>query len=685
MEDGKAKAPGASGVPWGWLLLLFAATVLLYLPTLPFSITNYDDNKYITDDPHIRLLDVRRVGELLTTTYFVNYHPLTLATYALDYCLVGLRPAAYRFQNILWHAGSVVVLAILLRRRFGAGSAAFLLAFLWGATPLRYESVVWLSERKDVLSVFFFLVAYALHCSADCMDRAEYARRVLPWEVAALILSLLGKSMAITYVGVIVAHDVLLARSHWRGRLPVYALVGAICAAFAAANVMAQDTAIMSVQHAGPVRRLALAVHAVWHHASRTILPVGLSPAHPLDFVPPILSARTGLGLLSTVVALAAAWRFRITSPRVTLGIAFFLVTLSPVSGVVPIGFSFVADRYSYLPTVGLFLAAGATLCRGDGWRSLALPAALAVGVLAARPVDSMFTWANSTSLWMRVLHVYPEFHTARLNIAGARLREYGKLPKASDISGVEDRLELGIAEQLQAQMATEAGDTAAAIAWLEKSPSEIVRIRGLARLHTDKGNHVEARRYALELANLPNAQPEDVGTAANLLIRIGDVDAAGEVLSRLRKPSLQAAQSMGQLANLLIQRGDVMRAEEWLRIAERIDPAQYDISRARSTLFVGYKDMEGGMDYCERILARPDVPKNTYQFLLGMYAYFAESAGNKVEALKAVRLALEDGTEDEATLKNAVRLSRAAGDADMLARATRRLEAVQARAASTP
>ena len=161
-KDAVTAAPSACRVV---LLLLVLGVILGYLPTLSYPPTNWDDSVYLQENPYLRSLDLRNVARMFTDAYDGNYFPLTLLSYAADYALGGAIPAWVRLHSLCWHAGTVVLVALLLLRLVPrlAPWLAGLFALYFGLHPLRYESVIWLSERKDVLCAFFFLLAFFLH------------------------------------------------------------------------------------------------------------------------------------------------------------------------------------------------------------------------------------------------------------------------------------------------------------------------------------------------------------------------------------------------------------------------------------------------------------------------------------------------------------------------------------------
>lgn len=654
---------------WPWLLLVFAGVALFYAPTLPFAPLPLDDYKYILDNPWIRVLDPRRVLELLGAPYFSNYHPLTVLSYAVDYQFAGTRPPVYRGQNILWGAASAVILAILLRTRFGAGRAACLLAFLWAVSPLRYESIVWLSERKDVISVFFVLVAFGFHTGANHMDAPRYSRRVLPWELAALLLSLLAKGTAVTYFALVLAHDALRCPNLVRGRIPAYAAMALLCVVFAAANLRAQSRALRPQWADDPAVRAAVVVNAPWHHATRSIVPVGLAPVHPVTELPVPRSPAT-LGKAAFCIAFAATALLLVRrAPATSFGMLFFGITLLPVSGIVPLGFAYVADRYSFLPSVGLYIAAADILARTRDWRGWLLPAAITTGILCTGATDQLFVWRDVRSVLARVCEVHPTFiPQGRVILAQAGHRA-GIEPEAAPLDDARDEFGDGTVELLLAQAHLEAGRLEEALRVLDRIPAERVRLRGLMQAHARHGDRAEARRLATELAGLPGAPPPDVDLAALTLAELGANHEARRLVDRAAEPSLERARAMGRIAAALAAGSDPAAAEALLPRAERIDPTLPEVVEARLALLTPAADPARVRAYCLRILGRPEVPRRSLAQLAAAYASAAVAEGDIREALAAYRIAVATGEAEDAVFAAALACAEANGERALAAR----------------
>ena len=254
------------------LPLLLVCAALCYLPSLSFPLLEgWDDPTYILDNAERLTPSLTNVQRFLEAPYFNNYHPVTMLSYMVDFSIGRTNAFVYRLQNLLWHLIACAGLYACLCR-FGIGrSLSWFLALLWAVHPQRVESVVWVSERKDVLCGAF--IFWALWC---------YTRQPARYTAAFLLflLAILSKAMVVTFVGVLALmewskHD---GRLGWQSvkRLLPYACLSVV---MAAATVNAQGEAVRA--NVPLLRRLPAAVwNTVWY-VCRTLVPTDLCPMYP--------------------------------------------------------------------------------------------------------------------------------------------------------------------------------------------------------------------------------------------------------------------------------------------------------------------------------------------------------------------------------------------------------------------
>ncbi|MHB8765295.1 MAG: glycosyltransferase family 39 protein, partial [Deferrisomatales bacterium] len=392
--SGSARA--ARWRPWAPPLALALGVAALYGRTHGYPLVGYDDPQYLLQSPHVSA-GLTWAGALwaLTATYHANWHPLTWLSYMLDVELFGPSAGAHHGVNALLHGVNAVLLYGLLRRTTGATWRSALVAALFAVHPLRVESVAWVAERKDVLSTCFALLALGAY--------ARYAKRpgVARYLVVAgcFALGLMAKPMVVTLPCLMLVLDrwPLGRREGW-GRLalekvPLLALAAGASALAVAAQ--GQADAVITWENAPFAYRGLNALASYGVYVAQALVPVGLAPFYPHPRHLGALPLAAGAGGAAVVAAgSAAAWCWRRRRPWFAVGWLWYLGTLVPVIGLVQVGDQAHADRYTYLPLVGLFLigAWAAGEAAGPGGPRRAAVVAGAAGALAA---FSALTWAQ--------------------------------------------------------------------------------------------------------------------------------------------------------------------------------------------------------------------------------------------------------------------------------------------------
>ncbi len=436
-------------------------------PVLDNGFTNFDDGLYVSDNPHIRAgIRMESLRWALTTTRAANWHPLTWLSHMLDWELWGADPRGHHRTGLLLHAANAVLLFLLLDRATGRRGPSAFVAALFAAHPLHVESVAWAAERKDVLSALFWILSTAAYVA--------YARRGgaarLAAAAALLGLGLLAKPMLVTLPLTLLLLDFwplgrfeeARAREVFPWRLlaektPLLALA----AASALATLAAQRAAgAIGPADAYPLAtRLANAAVSSVSYLRKAVWPSDLSPFYPYPAGgPPAWKTAAAIAVLAGVTALAI--RLRRSRPYLLAGWLFYLVTLTPVLGLVQVGRQAMADRYTYVPLVGIFAMVAwtvADLLRHPraGAAARRIVPALAVLLLAAAAALSRAqsaVWRDSVSLFEHALAVTDENQVAHNNLALA-LAERGRTEEAAahwreairiDPAGAKARVNLG-------------------------------------------------------------------------------------------------------------------------------------------------------------------------------------------------------------------------------------------------
>jgi len=446
---GKKRSPaaGAASAPnrtAGWLTsdrirvpavcgLLLLAVGLVFGQTLRFDFVNYDDLDYVSANPHLeRGLSAEGVVWAFTTTRARNWHPLTWLSLLADYELYGLKPWGYHLTNVLLHAAAALVLLWTLWRMTGDFWPAAFTAAVFAVHPLRAESVAWVAERKDVLSGLFFMLTLAAY--------GGYAGRPFSLARYALVttlfaLGLLAKPMLVTLPFVLLLLDYWPLRRTARARivlekLPLFALAAAACIA----TCWAQSGTIQSVEEYPLPLRVENALVAYAAYLGMFFVPADLAVFYPfpLDGIP-LWKPAAALILLAGATLLAIARRRE--WPWLPVGWFWHLGMLVPVIGLVQVGAQALADRYTYLPQIGLTILLAWSLQRAVEAQARFARAAVAVaalGLLAwfGAAMHQTAFWRDSLSLWTRAAACTRPNALTSTNL-GITLSERGRFDEA--------------------------------------------------------------------------------------------------------------------------------------------------------------------------------------------------------------------------------------------------------------
>ena len=410
--------------------MLALAVLFVFGETFHHDFVNFDDGVYIYDNPQIqRGLSADGIGWAFTTRHSANWHPLTWLSHSLDWRLFGPSAGGHHAMSVLLHAATVVLLFLALRRMTGEVWPAALAAALFAVHPLRVESVAWAAERKDVLSGLFFMLT--LWAYANYVGRPASLWRYL-LVVAAMACGLMAKPMLITLP------FVLLLLDYWplgrfdraidarRGflfveKIPLFVLAAASCAATLWAESIAVDAAR---GHISLSARLGNAAVSYVAYLGQSLWPTGLAVLypHPGDTLPTWQIAASLL-VLAAITAGAIVVRRRM--PFLAVGWFWYLGMLVPVIGLVQVGSQARADRYTYLPQIGLCIAAAwsvraAILAWPRRRTALVTASVAAVVVLLGSAYHQVGYWRNSETLWTHAIECTSANSTAHYNLAQA-------------------------------------------------------------------------------------------------------------------------------------------------------------------------------------------------------------------------------------------------------------------------
>ena len=559
-------------------LLLAASTAWVYSDTLRFDFVSYDDPGYVLENPYVAQ-GISRDGlhYALRSTDMANWQPLTWLSLMVDYELYGLRAGGYHATNLVLHVLNTLLLFLLLRGMTRAEWSSALVAALFGLHPLHVESVAWVSERKDVLSAFFGLLSLAAYAAYALRP----SRKRFMTVALCLTLGLMAKPMLVTFPLLFLLLDYWpLAR--WRGGLAsarslvvekvpllLISLAFGVMTLWMHRDRGAMDYLIVGGEVAGvTAANLANAVVSYTGYLGKTLWPSDLSVFYPH----PVLTESGGVPLEAWEVAVAGALLVLITfgviksrRPYAIVGWSWYLVSLLPVIGLFQTGGQAMADRYTYVPLIGIFIAVawgGAELVTRwrPGGRSLApaagAAAAIALVLYAVAAQRTVQPWRGSIPLYENALFVNPRSNIMRLNL-GNTLVDRGSVEK-------------GMAQFRIA---------------LEVNPSYVDAHHNLGRALVGRKRYNEAITHYTEALRI---RP-DFAIAHNNLGKVlrtqGRDEQASHHFLRAIELGLESRQTHYDLANLLRENGDLPGAIQHYRRTLEIDPAHGGAKRALESL----------------------------------------------------------------------------------------------------
>jgi len=430
-------------------MLLAVATLAVYWPVKSYDFVNYDDPDYVTANPHVQTgLTWANAAWAFTTGRAGNWHPLTWLSLMLDVELFGSGPARLHLTNLLFHTANTVLLFLLLRRLTAATWRSALVAALFALHPLHVESVAWVSERKDVLCAFFGLLslwAYARYAGAEIGNRkSEIGNYILALFFFAL--GLMSKPMLVTLpfvmmlldwwpLGRITNYELRITNFKLLlfEKIPFFALAAVSCVVtFIAQQNSGAVAALVKIPMAA---RLENAFVSIARYLGKTFWPVSLANPYPHPGHWPILPALLAFALFAGLSSMAIGFRNKF--PYVFTGWFWFVGTLVPVIGLVQVGIQSMADRYTYMPLIGVFTILVWGLGAVCANRRLPKPLIffLAMTVLAAcafRTRDQLRHWQNNEMLFRHTLAVTKNNYLAYNNL-GTWLSKKGRIAEAMD------------------------------------------------------------------------------------------------------------------------------------------------------------------------------------------------------------------------------------------------------------
>ncbi|HEX2340090.1 MAG TPA: tetratricopeptide repeat protein [Vicinamibacterales bacterium] len=565
-------------------LAIVAAVAIVFAPVARHGFVNFDDPQYVSENPFISDgLTLRGIAWAFTTGYAGNWHPLTWISHMLDVQVFGLSAGAHHVMNVVLHTASALLLFLLLYRITSAIGRSWFVAALFAVHPLHVESVAWIAERKDVLSALFWMLTIWAYV------RYVHRPAVAPYSLVGVLfaLGLMAKPMLVTLPVTLLLLDVWpLRRTNTRRlireKVPLFTL--AIASSVVTFMVQQQAGAVKELASLPVSRRVANALVAYVSYTGKTLWPTNLAAIYP--YPDSIAGWQVAAAIAALAIVTWLAVRVRRDHPYVLIGWLWYLVTLIPVIGLIQVGSQPIADRYTYVPLIGLFIIVAwgvpEILARRRVTTTVLATAAVVVVaacVVAARAqVDH---WRSSVALWQHAVSVTTDNYRAQGNLGHALAAE-----------GRRD-------EAIQHY-------------------SEAVRIRpSYAEAHNNLGlalarqGRIEEAipHYAEALRLLPDyfEAHSNLGAALAGTGRYTDAINHFSIAARLQPEHPQAQENLVrahyEFGRALAERGDIDQAIQQFLEALRLDPTNADVHYDLGVMFVRKGDLRAAINRFEEAL----------------------------------------------------------------------------------
>jgi len=637
----------------GVCIFLAAVIWVVFGQTLGHEFVNYDDDFYVYENPEVaRGLTLKGIVWAFTHVHSFNWHPLTWISHMLDCQFYGLSPGGHHLTNILLHTATVILLFLVLRRMTGFLWRSAFVAAVFAIHPLRVESVAWVAERKDVLSGLFFMLtigAYVRYVQRRLkVEGRESRAQAVPaldsrlWTldyylvVLFFALGLMCKPMLVTLPFVLMLLDYWplerVTSDKWRVtrfRIPVPQLSSlnhllleklpllGLAVASGVVTIFAQTDAIQSFEQISLSLRVGNALISYVAYLGQMFWPLGLAVLYPFT--------AGGVGVSEVVLSLGllagistGVFVLRRRRPYFLTGWLWYLIMLAPVIGIVQVGAQARADRYTYLPQIGLYLLltwAAADLCAGWRHRRVVLGGLSTVILVAlifcARAQTSY--WRNSESLWTHTLACTSDNFIGHNNL-GNTLLQKGHVDEAiahyqkalqinPDYAKAHNNLGIALLQK---------GSVDEAIAHYQKA----LQINpDYAEAHGNLGNALlqkervdEAITHFQRALQINSDYAEAHGNLGNVLLQKGRVDEAITHFQRALQIKPGSAETCYNLGNALLQKGHVDEAITHFQRALQIKPNYADAHNNLGNALLQKNNVDEAITHFQRALQiKPD------------------------------------------------------------------------------
>jgi tetratricopeptide (TPR) repeat protein len=607
------------------LISILLVVFIAFFHSLNNDFVNYDDNGYIKGNGTIKSLSLKNIYTLSTGFFVGHYHPLTMFSFLLEYRFFKLHPFGYHFTNLILHLLNTLLVFWFIYLISGRKSISWITAVLFGIHPLNVEAVAWISQRKSVLYVFFFL------CTLICYLYYSRPPKKITYYYLSIIFfffALLSKCAAVTLPLVLFLLDYHRKKRQDKIILSDKVVFLALSLAFGLINLIPRDTdPVAWLEKATPLLdKVKVASYVLVFYLQKLFWPAKLSCLYPYYGAQTI----NGPFYFSIVLLLGAFIAVsRSFTKKIVFGSAFFLIIMLPLLQFLPFGEAIVADHYVYLASIGIFYI----LAEGFVWlyekkmeylriKQVFLLALLflAVGTLCTLAAQRCRVWKDSVTLWTDALNKYPNLPTAH-NQRGLEFMERKEYDKAQ--SDFNYSLSLPDSKYYRRQ----------------RQESRVYYYINLSSLYIAQGRYQEARGLLEEIIRKdPRHASRYYLNLSFLYAKMGMPKEAVEILNK-GVPDTDKAASYYNLGYLYVSMNDPGKAVPLFAQCVNLDPGFYAAYYWLGILYQDAGDAQEAIGFYRKALQIKSDSKNIYNDIATAYLSLGEYKEAITFCKKAIKI----------------------------------------------
>ena len=400
---------------WFLMAAIMLVTFLAFSPVMNHDFVDWDDDVNVTENPNVKEINATTLRNIFTGEVIGGYTPLTTLSFAIEHALFGMKPGVFHTTNLILHLLCTLLVFILVRRLGFSLFVACATSLLFGIHPMRVESVAWITERKDVLYGLFFLASLVLYTLFRQTKKQQYYILSL----LLFVLSLLSKIQAVTLPLVLIIIDYLQEKRFFSRQLlnKIPFLVLSLIIGIAGILLLRQEGSLITDSGLPFFERIFVGTYSLCLYLFKVVIPYPLSAIYPM---PETLTILFYISAIVVIILAWGAWKYTRKNSEWAFGILFFLFNVIFMLQIVGAGTAFLADRFTYIAYIGLFLilARLAEKMLDTKWKLFILvPGISWVIVMGMVTWVHSQLWRNSETLFTHVIKKYPNTLIAQNNL----------------------------------------------------------------------------------------------------------------------------------------------------------------------------------------------------------------------------------------------------------------------------